>query len=102
LTDFTEIQDLLTGFIAIHPAGTEDYPKSFFREIRIPTIFLIGEKYAKMVRKSAEKLKLIPKSQRVLIEKAGHAPYLDNPTDWEKVLYNFLWNLKSENGPETT
>jgi hypothetical protein len=46
-----------------------------------------------MEKKKSKRLIKIPKSQGVSIPNAGLAVYLDNPTEWEKVLYNFLFNL---------
>jgi hypothetical protein len=39
-----ESQGLLAGLVAIGPTGTEDYPESFFKDIKIPTLVLWGDK----------------------------------------------------------
>ena len=100
-------QELLSGFVAIAPTTAEDYPDSFYKGIDIPTLILYGDKYEKMERKKTNKLLHIPKSQALSIPKSGLAVYLDNPSEWEKVLYNFLLNLLPdgkknlpENSPE--
>ncbi len=34
----------MAGLVAIGPTGTEDYPESFFKDIKIPTLVLWGDK----------------------------------------------------------
>ena len=86
------------------PAGTESYEDNFYKKIHIPTVILYGDKNSLLSKKIRKKLKLIPKSQILEIKDAGHAPYLDNSLEWEKILYNFLVNLlppgRKEKEPE--
>ncbi len=87
------MKDVISGFVAIMPAGTELYENKFYKKIHIPTVILYGDKNSLLSKKIRKKLKLIPKSQTIEIKNAGHSLYLDNPLDWEKILYNFLVNL---------
>ena len=84
---------MLAGFVSIGPTSAEDYPESFFKNIKVPTLVLWGDKYENMEKKKSRRLMKIPKSQGLSISNAGLAVYLDNPAEWEKVLYNFLVNL---------
>ena len=84
---------MLAGFVSIGPTSAEDYPESFFKNIKVPTLVLWGDKYENMEKKKSKLLMKIPKSQGLSISNAGLALYLDNTKEWEKVLYNFLVNL---------
>ena len=58
-------------------------------------MIVYGSKDTKLGKKSLEKLQNFRNHGVYVIENARHAAYLDDPTWWHNLLYNFLTALES-------
>jgi len=79
-TEFLKLMDAIYGFKLLDLAG-----------IKVPTIVVLGENERKAVFPHADKMiELIEDSKRVIVPDAGHASNLENPTEFNRVLDEFL------------
>lgn len=87
--------DKFSGYLPISPVATDKVTKAMLETVQVPTLILFGSndqvEHAKI---SKENLKVIPKSQLVVFEGAGHACYLDKPDKFHTILHNFLLLLR--------
>ncbi|XP_071452645.1 putative protein-lysine deacylase ABHD14B [Hetaerina americana] len=87
--------DKFSGYLPVAPIATEKVSKAALETVQVPTLILFGSNdNVEHAKKSKENLQIIPKSQLVVFEGAGHACYLDEPVKFHTVLYNFLKLLR--------
>ncbi|MFX1472676.1 MAG: alpha/beta fold hydrolase [Promethearchaeota archaeon] len=79
-TEFLKLMDAIYGFKLLDLAS-----------IKVPTLVVLGENERKAVFPHADKMiELIEGSRKVVIPDAGHASNLENPTEFNRVLDEFL------------
>ncbi|CAI8044311.1 Protein ABHD14B [Geodia barretti] len=88
----TESPDKMRGFVPVAPVDSDKFSDKY-ESIQVPTAIVYGEKDKRLGEWSYRHLKLLPNHRVVVIPGAGHAAYMDNPTLWHTVLYNFLNSL---------
>ncbi|XP_046394736.1 protein ABHD14B-like isoform X2 [Ischnura elegans] len=87
--------DKFSGFLPVAPVATEKVTKATLETVQVPTLILFGSNdHVEHAKKSKENLQIIPKSQLVIFEGAGHACYLDEPVKFHTILFNFLKLLR--------
>lgn len=57
-------------------------------------MLIYGDRDQSLGSVSHKDLKKIPNFQAVIVEKAGHAAYLDQPDDFHNLLYNFAQKIE--------
>ena len=66
-------------------------PLAALSQVRCPTLFVVGEADpivpVSVMRETAER---VPSSEVVVIERAGHSAYFENPTDFNRQTLDFL------------
>ena len=62
----------------------------------MPTMIVRGSKSDSIADAGMERLHAIPGSQKNVLDDAGHACYIDNPTQWHQALKEFLSSLGSK------
>jgi pimeloyl-ACP methyl ester carboxylesterase len=84
---------LARGFIPVAPALTADYA-SKLAHFEVPTLIIWGEKDTVFPSKQADLLqRSIPNSEKLILEGAGHACYLDKPEQFHMAIFDFLTSL---------
>jgi pimeloyl-ACP methyl ester carboxylesterase len=68
------------------------------REIKVPTLVLVGEKDTPYLQASDYMSKTIPGAQHVVIPEAGHASNQDNVEAFNNAVLSFLKNLNLPKG----
>ena len=61
--------------------------------IQVPTLLVYGDRDEDLGPKSARDMQIMPRLQIAVIPRAGHAAYLDQPEDFQRILYNFAQQL---------
>ena len=84
---------LVRGFIPVAPALTAEYA-SELADFELPTLIVWGEKDTVFPSKQADLLqRSIPNSEKLVLEGAGHACYLDKPEQFHIAILEFLSSL---------
>lgn len=85
----------LAGFIAVAPVAIAEHEERL-RGIETPVLLLWGADDQVVPLEQAESLvKLLPKSELVALEGAGHACYQDQPAAFHAALLDFLERIRS-------
>ena len=82
-------QRLIQGFVPIAPKGTEKFPAKNFRQLRIPTLIVYGEKDVKLIS-AVKKLRLIPHHEVFSMKNASYRSLIDQPMKFHQRLGQFL------------
>ena len=90
-----KLQDLLTASPQdlTHQDLARDMPSALprLREIRVPTLILVGDADIPDVHAHAGVIETgVPNSRRVVIHDAGHLLYLELPEEFSRVVIRFL------------
>lgn len=88
--------DKIAGYIPIAPVLPPQYTVDHFKELKIPSMIVKGDKPDGIAERGLERLQAIPGSTLEVLANAGHPSYIDNPTQWHKVLQTFLTGLSSQ------
>lgn len=59
-------------------------------------MLIYGDRDTSLGETSHQDLKTIPNFQAIILEKAGHAAYLDQPDKFHSLLYNFAKKIESQ------
>lgn len=79
----------LSGYVPVAPINSKTII-SVAAKLTIPTLIIYGENDHNLGFQSRDNLINIPTSQAVVIPKANHPAYLDNPDMFHELLYNFI------------
>lgn len=80
--------DKFCGFVPVAPGAASSYG-SRLRSVRVPTLIVVGERDRSSGREGA--LRMIPTSSDIIeIPNGSHPAYLDNPSLWHQLLFNFM------------
>lgn len=80
----------LAGFVALAPVGVDAWADRVVGR-PVPTLLVWGEEDRTIPLEDAERLaRSLPRTQRVVLEGAGHPSYLDRPEEFHAVLLAFL------------
>jgi pimeloyl-ACP methyl ester carboxylesterase len=66
------------------------------RTLSIPTLVLVGEQDAPLLRQSRNMAEAIPGAELAVLPDAGHSPQFENTDAWWKALTDFLESLPAE------
>jgi pimeloyl-ACP methyl ester carboxylesterase len=90
----TEEPDRMAGFVAVAPVGIRSYQHMLDR-ITAPVLAIWGENDRIVPVAEADLLVGTVKNRRkVVISGAGHAPYMNDPAAFHKILLDFLCDLE--------
>ena len=82
--------DKLAGFVAVSPVGIERFQDEL-KGIKLPTLAIWGSNDRIVPVAQADLLlKLMPNSQKVILNDAGHACYMRETEEFHKSLINFV------------
>lgn len=85
--------EVLGGVVLVAPAGIRTY-RAVVGDLRLPVFLIWGEKDAAVpVAESYLLTARWPQAQRLVLEGAGHAAYLDRPEEFNTALVTFLRGL---------
>jgi pimeloyl-ACP methyl ester carboxylesterase len=80
----------LSGFVALAPVGIEAWADRVVGR-PVPALLLWGAEDRTVPGGDAERLaRSLPRAERVVLEGAGHAAYLDRPDEFHAALIDFL------------
>ena len=85
-------QKLIRGFVPIDPMGTDEYPIQKFRQLKIPTLIVHGEKDLRY-QSALKKLQEIPRSELLIIKNASYRSLIEKPMEFHQRLRQFLSQL---------
>lgn len=88
-------QKLVRGFVPIDPMGTEEYPIKKFRQLKIPTLIIHGEKDVRY-QPALKKLQEIPRSELWVIKNLSYRSLIEKPMEFHQRLRQFLDRLTSK------
>jgi 3-oxoadipate enol-lactonase len=61
------------------------------QEIRVPTLLLVGDADIPDVHAHAGAIEAgVPRSRRIVLNNAGHLPYLELPDEFSKIVIGFI------------
>ncbi|XP_071097097.1 putative protein-lysine deacylase ABHD14B [Haliotis cracherodii] len=82
-------EDRSRGYLPVAPVATSTYTQVYSKS-KIPTMIVYGEKDESLGASSLKDLIKLPNSKPFVVPDAGHPAYINNPTFFHRLLYNFL------------
>ncbi|CAH1787297.1 unnamed protein product [Owenia fusiformis] len=88
--------DRALGFIPVAPVGTDNYKPVQYNRCQLPTMIVYGDQDSGLGLTSLGNLRNLPNSEIFPIKGGSHPCYLDEPEYWNKLVYNFLLEIESD------
>ncbi|NXY92323.1 ABHEB protein, partial [Alcedo cyanopectus] len=85
---------LLKAYVPVAPICTEKFTAEQYAQIETPTLIVYGDQDMELGQTSLKNLQHLPKHQVLVVQGAGHACYLDKPSEWHHELLTFLRQLE--------
>ncbi|XP_054243361.1 putative protein-lysine deacylase ABHD14B [Indicator indicator] len=85
---------LLKAYVPVAPICTEKFTAEQYAQIKTPTLIVYGDQDVELGQTSLNNLQHLPKHQVLVLKGAGHACYLDKPSEWHLELLAFLQQLE--------
>ena len=91
------LPDILSGLIAVSPAGVDDYTPEDFSIVKTPCLIIQGRRDQGRATAASNALIHAPNATRIqMVSKAAHAVYRDNNRDFMTVIHNFMKLIPKE------
>ncbi|XP_067662156.1 putative protein-lysine deacylase ABHD14B [Haliotis asinina] len=82
-------EDRSRGYLPVAPVATDKYTEAYSKS-KIPTMIVYGENDTNLGTSSLKDLIKLPNSKPFVVPDAGHPAYINNPSFFHRLLYNFL------------
>ncbi|XP_064650117.1 putative protein-lysine deacylase ABHD14B isoform X2 [Lineus longissimus] len=86
----------ISGIIAIAPVNTGTYTHAQFHRITVPTMIIRGEKDKGLGLQALSNLQNTQNNVHFVMEKCGHAAYMNDSPKWHELLYNYVMGVEKE------
>ncbi|XP_005992717.1 protein ABHD14B [Latimeria chalumnae] len=88
-----EHHSMVKGYIPVAPICTEKFTAQQYANIQTPTLIVYGDQDSQLGEVSLNNLKNLANHKVMVMKRAGHPCYLDNPEEWHCGVLEFLKSL---------